>query len=62
MQVERGINARSVHSTAGHFSSPNYTTRPMTKRRGNKGDKGRDFRYANGLLIRQEPPDKQKGD
>ena len=46
----------------GDYTDGNWGELKQVIRRGNKGDKGRDFRYANGLVIHQEPPDKQKGD
>ena len=45
----------------GDYTAGNWGTLVNVIRRGNKGSNGRDYVYSNGLVIHQEPPDKQKG-
>lgn len=46
----------------GDYTAGNWGEITQCIRRGNKGDKGRDFMYANGLVIHQEPPNRQTGE
>jgi hypothetical protein len=45
----------------GDYTDGNWGALKHVIRRGSKGDRGRDFVYDNGLIVYQEPPDKQRG-